>query len=77
MDGQIFLTNKDKARALGQAKLARRTANNDIVDPWSHPVTLKTLIPFDRKISYEEARFGLLGTGNTSPGADGITVNML
>ncbi|OAA58908.1 hypothetical protein LEL_10875 [Akanthomyces lecanii RCEF 1005] len=39
VDGQIFSTNKDKARALGQAKLARRTANDDIADPWSHPVT--------------------------------------
>lgn len=77
VDGQIFSTNKDKARALGQAKLARRTANDDIADPWSHPVTPKTSIPFDRQISYEEARFGLLSTGNTSPGADGITVNML
>ncbi|EJP61622.1 reverse transcriptase, RNaseH [Beauveria bassiana ARSEF 2860] len=74
---QIFSTNKDKARALGRAKLARRTASDDIVDPWSIPVTPETSIPFDQKISYEETRFGLLSTGNTSPGADGITVHML
>ncbi|TQV90121.1 reverse transcriptase [Cordyceps javanica] len=77
VDGQIFSTNKDKARALGRTKLTRRTANDDIVDPWSPTVTPDTTIPFDRQISYEEARFGLLSTGNTSPGADGITVDML
>ncbi|KAJ3498353.1 hypothetical protein NLG97_g1182 [Lecanicillium saksenae] len=76
-DGRIFTTNKDKARALGQAKLRRRTANDDIEDPWSIPVTPATPIPFDNKISYAEARFGLLSAGNTSPGADGITVHML
>ncbi|OAA60200.1 reverse transcriptase [Akanthomyces lecanii RCEF 1005] len=77
VDGQIFSSNKDKARALGQAKLTRRTANDDIADPWSLTVTPETTISFDRKISYEEARFGLLSAGNTSPGADGITVDML
>ncbi|KAM3488457.1 hypothetical protein MY3957_008269 [Beauveria namnaoensis] len=74
---QIFSTNEDKARALGQAKLERRTAGDDIADPWSYPVATKTSTPFDHTISYEEARFGLLSTGNTSPGVDGITVNML
>ncbi len=74
---QIFSTNKDKARALGQARLARRAASDDIADPWPCPVTPKVSIPFDPVISYEETRFGLLSTGNTSPGADGITVDML
>ncbi|OAA60613.1 reverse transcriptase [Akanthomyces lecanii RCEF 1005] len=74
---RIFSTNKDRARALGQAKLKRRTANDDIEDPWSAPASPVTSIPFDHKISYEEARFGLLSAGNTSPGADGITVHML
>ncbi|KAJ3495814.1 hypothetical protein NLG97_g3120 [Lecanicillium saksenae] len=77
VDGQVYSTNKEKARALGQAKLTRRTADDDIADPWLYPVVSAAEIPFDDRITLEETRFGLLSTGNTSPGTDGVTTDIL
>ncbi|KJZ69582.1 hypothetical protein HIM_11019 [Hirsutella minnesotensis 3608] len=69
------------ARAAGRpvtrrATLERRTASDDIPDPWI-PVNADRLIPFPDQVSFEEARDATLRTGNTSPGSDNITVRML
>ena len=77
VDDRIYSSNIDKARALGRSKLARRDADDDIADPWRSLEEQPSHIPFDQHISAAEAKQGLLGTGNTSPGADGITVKML
>ena len=76
-DDNIYSTNIDKARVLGQSKLARRTSTDDIDDPWKSLEEQPEEIPFEQYISRAEAKYGLLSTGNTSPGADGITVKML
>ncbi|KAM4054427.1 reverse transcriptase (RNA-dependent DNA polymerase) [Hirsutella rhossiliensis] len=66
----------EKATALRQATLERRTANDDIPDPWISVNTDRT-IPFTDRVSPEETRDATLRTGNTSPGPDNITVRML
>ncbi|EGU72186.1 hypothetical protein FOXB_17306, partial [Fusarium oxysporum f. sp. conglutinans Fo5176] len=66
----------DKANALRRATLERRTAEDDIQDPWIEVSPRKT-IPFPHEISLEEAQDATLRTGNTSPGADNITVKLL
>ena len=77
VDDRVYSTNIDKARALGRSKLARQDADDDIDDPWRPLEEQPGPIPFEQQISAAEAKRGLLGTGNTSPGADGITVKML
>ncbi|XP_044715319.1 reverse transcriptase (RNA-dependent DNA polymerase) domain-containing protein [Hirsutella rhossiliensis] len=76
VDGRVYETQLEKATALRQATLERRTANDDIPDPWV-PVKAGTTIPFADRVSVEETRDAILRTGNTSPGSDNITVRML
>ncbi|TVY62678.1 putative 115 kDa protein in type-1 retrotransposable element R1DM [Fusarium oxysporum f. sp. cubense] len=57
VDDVVYETQLDKANALRRATLERRTAEDDIQDPWIEDATLRT--------------------GNTSPGADNITVKLL
>ncbi|KAJ3455314.1 hypothetical protein MRS44_013914 [Fusarium solani] len=72
----VYETQIDKANALRRAALERRTAEDDIQDPWIevHP---PRSIPFPLEISLEEAQYATLHTGNTSPGTDNITVKLL
>ncbi|KAM6508463.1 hypothetical protein FALCPG4_19002 [Fusarium falciforme] len=72
----VYETQMDKANALRQATLERRTAEDDIQDPWIevHP---PRSIPFPPEISLDEAQHATLHTGNTSPGSDNITVKLL
>jgi ribonuclease HI len=72
----VYETQTEKANALRQTTLERRTADDDIPDPWI-PVTPTKSIPFSTKVSLEEARYATTCIGNTSPGADNITVRML
>ncbi|EMT71181.1 hypothetical protein FOC4_g10009679 [Fusarium odoratissimum] len=58
----------DKANALRQATLERRTAEDDITSPWM-PVTPRRPIPFPSETSMEEVQYATLSTGNTSPGS--------
>ncbi|KJZ69944.1 hypothetical protein HIM_10667 [Hirsutella minnesotensis 3608] len=76
IDGRVYETQLEKTTALRQATLERRTASDDIPDPWV-PVNADRLIPFPDQVSFEEARDATLRTGNTSPGSDNITVRML
>ncbi|KAL3955841.1 hypothetical protein ACCO45_009860 [Purpureocillium lilacinum] len=54
----------------------RRKAADDISDPWI-PVDVTTHIPTQADVPIEEVQDSLLRTGNTSPGADNITVRLL
>ncbi|KAG5750339.1 hypothetical protein H9Q70_007000 [Fusarium xylarioides] len=76
VDDVVYETQLDKANALRRATLERRTAEDDIQDPWIEVSPRKT-IPFPQEISLEEAQDATLCTGNTSPGADNITVKLL
>ncbi|KAM4062495.1 endonuclease-reverse transcriptase domain-containing protein [Hirsutella rhossiliensis] len=76
VDGRVYETQLEKATALRRATLERRTASDDIPDPWI-PVNTDKMIPFPDQVSFEEARDATLRTGNTSPGSDNITVRML
>ncbi|KJZ68077.1 hypothetical protein HIM_12533 [Hirsutella minnesotensis 3608] len=76
IDGRVYETQLEKATALRRATLERRTASDDIPDPWI-PVNTDKMIPFPDQVSFEEACGATLRTGNTSPGSDNITVRML
>ncbi|TVY74677.1 putative RNA-directed DNA polymerase from transposon BS [Fusarium oxysporum f. sp. cubense] len=72
----VYETQLDKANALRRATLERRTADDDIKNPWI-PVSFPRSIPFPLEISLDEAQYATLHTGNTSPGSDNITVDLL
>ncbi|KID83767.1 reverse transcriptase [Metarhizium guizhouense ARSEF 977] len=72
----VYETQLDKANALRRSTLERRTAADDITDPWI-PVRPVRKIPFAQEITLEEAEDATIKTGNTSPGADSITVKLL
>ncbi|KAL9563922.1 hypothetical protein ACKAV7_011957 [Fusarium commune] len=76
VDDVVYETQLDKANALRRATLERRTAEDDIQDPWIE-VSPRKMIPFPHEISLEEAQDATLRTGNTSLGADNITVKLL
>jgi ribonuclease HI len=76
VDDVVYESQIDKANALRRATLERRTADDDIQDPWML-VSPPRLIPFPLEISLDEAQYATLHTGNTSPGSDNITVNLL
>ncbi|KAM4062486.1 endonuclease-reverse transcriptase domain-containing protein [Hirsutella rhossiliensis] len=65
IDDRVYETQLEKATALRQATLERRTANDDIPDPWISVNTDRT-IPFTDRVSPEETRDATLRTGNTS-----------
>ncbi|KJK84777.1 hypothetical protein H633G_11443, partial [Metarhizium anisopliae BRIP 53284] len=72
----VYETQLDKANALRRSTLERRTAADDITDPWI-PVRPARKIPFAQEVTLEEAEDATIKTGNTSPGADNITVKLL
>ncbi|KID60928.1 hypothetical protein MAN_09656, partial [Metarhizium hybridum] len=76
IDGVVYETQMDKANALRRSTLERRTAADDIDDPWI-PVCPPRQIPFAAGITLAEAEDATTKAGNTSPGADNITVKML
>ena len=76
VDGEVHETQLDRANALRRATLERRTAEDDIADPWV-PVAATRAIPFSQDVSLAEVQDATIRTGNTSPGSDNITVNML
>ncbi|KAF6515167.1 hypothetical protein HZS61_005073 [Fusarium oxysporum f. sp. conglutinans] len=76
VDNVVYESQMDKANALRQATLERRTAEDDIANAWA-PVFPPRSIPFSPEISLEEAQYATCHTGNTSPGSDNITVKLL
>ncbi|KAF5964834.1 reverse transcriptase domain-containing protein [Fusarium coicis] len=76
VDNVVYESQMDKANALRQATLERRTAEDDIANAWT-PVLPPRSIPFSPEISLEEAQYATCHTGNTSPGSDNIAVKLL
>ncbi|EXU95295.1 exonuclease-endonuclease-phosphatase family protein [Metarhizium robertsii] len=76
IDGVVYETQMDKTNALRRSTLERRTAADDIDDPWI-PVCPPRQIPFAAGLTLAEAEDATTKTGKTSPGADNITVKML
>ena len=76
VDDVVYETQIDKANALRRSTLERRTAADDIADPWI-PVCPTRKIPFAQEITLDEAEDCTIRTGNTSPGADNVTVKLL
>ncbi|KAM6513286.1 hypothetical protein FALCPG4_18932 [Fusarium falciforme] len=76
VDDVVYESQMDKANALRQATLERRTAEDDITNPWIS-VSSHRSIPFPLEISPDEVQYATLHTGNTSPGSDSITVDLL
>ncbi|KAF5007694.1 hypothetical protein FDECE_5994 [Fusarium decemcellulare] len=74
-DNKIYETQLERAEALRRATLERRDAADDIMNPWEG--AYEETIPFDLTVSYGEAEDATTSTGNTSPGADNITVDLL
>ncbi|XP_044718774.1 reverse transcriptase (RNA-dependent DNA polymerase) domain-containing protein [Hirsutella rhossiliensis] len=72
----VYETQLEKANALRRSTLERRTAADDTADPWI-PVQPARKIPFAQEVTLEEAEDATIKTGNTSPGADNITVKLL
>ncbi|KAJ3455531.1 hypothetical protein MRS44_017013 [Fusarium solani] len=76
VDDVVYESQMDKANALRQATLERRTAEDDITNPWISVYSPRS-IPFPLEISLDEVQYATLHTGNTSPGSDSITVDLL
>lgn len=71
----VYETQLDRAEALRRATLERRTAEDDIEDPWLEDAVASLVIPLT--VTLEEAKHAATSTGNTSPGTDNITVDLL
>ncbi|EGU73169.1 hypothetical protein FOXB_16322, partial [Fusarium oxysporum f. sp. conglutinans Fo5176] len=76
VDDIVYETQMDKANALRRATLERRTSDEDIVNPWTSVCPPRS-IQFSPEISLDEVQYATLNTGNTSPGSDNITVDLL
>ncbi|CEJ82398.1 hypothetical protein VHEMI02464 [[Torrubiella] hemipterigena] len=72
----VYTTDEERAQALLTAKLATRSAEEDIEFDLESD-TSSQHIPFEDVLSKREVEDSLLRTGNTTPGADGITTKML
>lgn len=68
---------EQRAAFLRERLLERGGATADISDPWKPNVHPKHHIPALIPPSLEEATPSVLGVGNTSPGSDGIIVDLL
>ncbi|KJZ68987.1 hypothetical protein HIM_11628 [Hirsutella minnesotensis 3608] len=71
----VYETQLEKANALRRSTLERRTAADDIADPWT-PVRPARKIPFCSRSHAGRSEDATIKTGNTSPG-DNITVKLL
>jgi len=75
--GDGVVSNRaQKALALRKALLERNSAEDDIPDPWTPTVPLRA-IRWSDAVPIDEAYKAVCCIGNTSPGADKITVRML
>ena len=73
-EGQFISDQEQRAQILRDSLLARFSASDDLL-----PCTLtgEGHIPWSYDISEEEVRSSTIGSGSTSPGADGISVELL
>jgi ribonuclease HI len=75
--GETLVTREEKAAALRKATLERRQGGDDIRDPWRPLTNQPQDLAVDLHVTEADARTACTTTGNTSPGADGITVRLL
>ena len=74
---EVFESQHDRAYALRQATLERKTAADDIASPWEALVTPERTLELTTEITFEQAKWAATCTGNTSPGVDNVTVDLL
>ncbi|PNP37329.1 hypothetical protein TGAMA5MH_10770 [Trichoderma gamsii] len=67
----------ERATFLRDKLLKRKTTEEDILDPWEGNLPPDEKIKWDTDVSEEEARKATTESGNTAPGADGISVALL
>ena len=75
VDGTVYETQLDRAEALRKATLKRKTAEDDIRDPWAEDLAETIKVPIS--ITLNEATYAAIHVGSTSPGVDNITVDLL
>jgi ribonuclease HI len=75
-EAQIITDPLEKAAYLRRKLLERTRTEDDIPSPWN-PTCPERSIDWDFYVPLAEAEHALIGARNTTPGADGITVDML
>ncbi|RFU78526.1 reverse transcriptase [Trichoderma arundinaceum] len=78
VDGERSITDPvQRATYLRDKLLKRKTTEEDISDPWEGHLSPNPKIEWDTKVTKAEAKKATTGSGNTAPGADGISVALL
>ncbi|KAF5606675.1 endonuclease reverse transcriptase [Fusarium subglutinans] len=75
-EGKAHVSLLEKTEALRSAILDRFTAEDDIPDPWV-PIDSAPIIKLPMELILEEMTWAVTSTGNTSPGSNNVTVNVL
>lgn len=76
VDGRTYNSQQEKAAALKAHILDRRTAADDLPRP-DFTARPERTIPMSLDVTLEDARRSIIDAGNTTPGSDGITRDML
>ncbi|WPJ61182.1 hypothetical protein SMAC4_13419 [Sordaria macrospora] len=76
INGQTVIEPEAKAEALRTALLERNSEEEDLETGWV-PTVPRRRLPWSSVVHADEVYKTLCGSGNTSPGTDGITVRML
>ena len=78
LDGNKSISDPiERATYLRDKLLKRKTTEEDISDPWDGDFPPDEKIKWNTEVTEEEARKATTGSGNTAPGADGISVALL
>lgn len=75
-EGRTYIAPTEKLELLRRTVVERFGDEGDVTDPW-RPLCAGQTIPWDDRVGTEEARRCAAGTGNTAPGRDNITVDLL
>ena len=77
VNGETITDTAEKAEALRRELLDRFNNADDLPAPPGAENYTQNPLPWDTKVSTEEAERYAIGVASTSPGADGITVRLL
>lgn len=78
MDGDRSIADPaERASYLGDKLLKRKTTEEDVPDPWAEDLPLNKNIYWNPNVTEAEAKKATTRSGNTAPGADGISVALL
>lgn len=78
VNGDISISDPtERATYLRDKLLKRKTTEEDIPDPWAQEHPVNRNITWDTSVTEAEAKKATTGSGNTAPGADGISVALL